>query len=219
MDTEYTLTNPATLLYPDQLFEPKAFKDPKTGAEKGEPLYGTTFLFDPANPDWKAMKQHALRVAQAEYPGIKWGEFTTPFKNGTELADKRKAENAALVAAGKKPKAEQENMRGKGVMQVRSKFPIALSGVENGSVVDYTNDAAIARAKAKFFSGAEVLAQLNFVAGDVRGKYVTAYGNLVMVTGKGTKIGGSRANGSAVFAGYKGSVSAENPLVDDEIPY
>ena len=217
MDTTYTMENGAVLAFSKGLFEPKPYKDPKTGREQGEPIYSCMLAFDLDNPEWKALRLHALKVAQTEWNGIKWADIRTPFKSGTALADARIAENEKRVAGGLKPKPSLEFARDKGTLHMRSKWPPTLSAVQtNGKILDYT-DATRASAEPKFFFGAEVVCVLNFAPNEVRGKAVSCYVNTVMATGKGTRLGGAKP-GSEAFAGYAGRASDENPL-DDEIPF
>lgn len=207
----YALTIPVVMTHP-ALFVPRAFG--KKGKETGEPKYSSNFLFDPANTDLVAMKGLAAKVAKARWPGRALSELKFPFSNGDKVADKRKEKSG---------KDDGDFNRGKVVIAARSKFQPALSGVENGKVVDYTED-TIAPAKKKFFFGAEVLAEFNFVPYDGVGNNpdgVTAYLNKVFATGKGTRIAG-QTSAAETFKGYVGSASVEDPTkapMDDEIPF
>lgn len=220
MNTIFSLTKPAILAHPKQLFEPKPFRD-RNGKEQGDPRYSCQLVFDTDHPDWQALRKHALAVARNEFPEVKWEDFTKPFKSGTEIADKRKAENAKLVAAGQRAKPEAEYARGKGILTASSTVRPSFSIFEGARVVDLLEDAAIIKARQKFFFGAECLAQMNFAAGEVRGsKYVACYINLVVSTGKGKNLGGSRPTGSNVYAGYNnGSDADPTGGIDDEIPF
>ena len=130
------------------------------------------------------------------------------------LADRRKEK------AGKE---DGEYQRGKVIIAARSKYEPKLSGIQAGKVVDYEGDARKLHEK-DFFFGAECLAQINFVAYDGVGANpdgVTAYLNMVFVTGKGTKIAGG-ASAAEAFKGYAGTVSNEDvtgDTLDDEIPF
>jgi Protein of unknown function (DUF2815) len=214
MDTTFTLTHGVTLAFGKQLFHPKAYRDPKMGKEQGDPLYSAQFCFAAEHVDWQPIRKHVLRVAQAEWPGIKWDGFNKPFRDGSQLADKRKEENNG--AAKKKP--DMEFCRNHGVLMARSKYQPNLSYMERGMIVDCMDDQAKMRAEPKFFFGADVVATFNFRASEVRGqKSVAAYIQLVMATGKGKRLGGSRP-GSEVFASMQGKETDEDPS-DDGIPY
>lgn len=208
----YNLTEPVVMTFPN-LLTPKKFG--QKGKETGEPKYSANFSFNPDSADLKGMKAVAARVARAKWPGRDFKELAFPFSNGTKLADDAKAN-----------KKDREYYRGKVVVAARSKYEPHLSGIENGVAVDYENEARQAAAK-KFFSGVEVLAQVNFVAYKGVGKNpdgITAYLNMVFTTGKGVRIAGGQT-AAEVFKGYVGTISAEDPTagaaadLDDEIPF
>ena len=202
-DGYYTMTEPAVMAHP-ALHKPRAFKN--NGKDVGEPKYGLSIVLDPKSPEWPAIKAHAAAVAKAAFGTVEGVKF--PFKKGDTLADQRKA----------KGKEDGEFQRGKVVLAARSKFPPKLAGMENGRLVDYDTDEKIAASSRKFYFGAEVLALLNFFTTDIKGeKRVSVYVNAVMVTGKGTKLGGG-ASAAETFSGYRGAISAEDPT-DDEIPF
>lgn len=209
-DGRFAIMNPVILAHP-HLFEAQAYK--ANGKEKGEPKFGANLVLTPG-PELDEMKKKAAAVAKAKWPTRALSELKFPFASGDKLADKRKAKSG---------KDDGDYQRGKVVINARSKYRPRLAIVANGRIVDLEDDAAIAQHKAKFFFGAEVLAELNFVAYENPEKDgVTAYLNLVLATGKGTRIAGG-ASASEVFKGYAGSVSAEDPTggveLDDEIPF
>lgn len=194
----YNLTEPVVMTFPN-LLTPKAFG--QKGKESGELKYSANFSFNPDSADLKAMKATAVRIARAKWPGRELKELCFPFSNGTKLADDAKAN-----------KKDREFYRDKVIVAARSKYEPRLSGIENGKVVDYEGDLR-AQASKKFFSGAEVLAQVNFVAYKGVGRNpdgVTAYLNMVFTTGKGVRIGGGQT-AAEVFKGYVGTISAEDP--------
>lgn len=207
----FNLTIPVVMVHPN-LHEAKAFG--AKGKESGTPKFSANFLFEPDSDDLKGMKQIAAKVAKAKWPDRKLSELKFPFTLGDTLAEKAKAK-----------KKDGEFNRGKIVVAARSKFEPRLAGIENGKPVDYEGEARI-KAKPKFFFGAEVLAQFNFVAYDGVGANpdgVTAYINMVFATGKGTKIAGG-ASASEVFKGYVGHSTTEDPTggagdEGDEIPF
>lgn len=213
-DGLFSLTAPVVMTFPN-LFTARAF-GPK-GKERGEPKYSANFIFKPDHVDLKALKELAVKIARAKWPGVELATLKFPFTDGTKLADKRKE---------KKGKDDATFYRGNVIVAARSKFPPALAGIENGRLVDYI-DAARTAAAPKFFSGAEVLAQFNFVAYDGVDEGarngVTAYLNSVLATGKGTRLAGERS-AAETFKGYVGHASTEDPTagntdLDDEIPF
>ncbi|MGH7743732.1 MAG: ssDNA-binding protein [Candidatus Dormibacteria bacterium] len=208
----YNLTETVVLTFPN-LHEARAF-GPK-GKESGTPKFSGNFSFEPDSADLKAMKQLCARLAKARWPGRDLKELQFPFSSGDKLADE-----------GKKKKKDREFYRGKVVMAARSQFEPRLSGIENGTLVEYEGDVRKA-AKGKFYPGVLVLSQVNFVPYDGVGKNpdgVTAYLNMVLTTGKGVRLSTGQS-AAEVFKGYVGSASAEDPTAggaaaeDDEIPF
>ena len=217
----YTLTEPVLLSHPT-LFEAKKFKDPKTGKESGEPKFSANFVFDADSADLKALKKMAAAVAQAKWPGRDVKTLVFPFKDGTKLADERKAkvEKANKTADG-------EFQRGKVVLVTRSKFPARLSFIDNGRIVDVddpldASEAKVIKAKSMLFFGAMVLGQFRFVTHEVGSNTpgVNCYPQMILATGKGTRLTTAKS-ASETFKGYVGSVSSEDPTsgLDDEIPF
>ena len=229
-DGIYNLTEPVVMSFP-ALLEPKSFKE--NGKEKGEPKYSANFNFPAASEDLKAMKALAAKLARAKWPDKPFTRKYTdengkeivesvvvfPFTSGDKLADKR---------AGK-GKDDGAFMRGKVVVAARSKYEPRLSYVDKGKIVDCEGDMARQASKTKFYAGAEVLAQFNFVPYEAVGANgkpgVAVYLNMVMSTGKGARIAGGQT-ASEAFKGYVGSVSIEDPTgpgssadMDDHIPY
>lgn len=211
-DGIYNLTIPVVGSFL-QIFEPKAFTE--NGKAKGDPKFSANLNILADSPDLAAMKTLAAKLARAKWPdkaffatvqetGEKIPQIIFPFSNGDKLAD-----------AAKEKKKDGEYMRGKVVISARSKYEPRLSYIDNGKIVDVENEAQRAIAKTKFFSGVELLAQLNFVPYDAVGQNgkpgVTAYLNMLLSTGKGTRIGGGQT-ASEAFKGYVGTVSTDNPL-------
>lgn len=207
----YDTTHPVTMFFPN-LDKPRAFKG-KNGKDNGEPKYSANFGMAADHPDLLPMKRVALAVAKAQWPGRDIKTLAFPFLNGSDRADKAKAR-------GK----NSEHERNLVVMPARSKFEPRLSAIVNRQIVEYDDEAARAKAKDKFFNGAEVLVQVNFVAYEGVGQNpdgVTAYLNQVLATGKGKRIAGSQGV-SETFRSYAGAMSAEDPTraaTDDEIPF
>lgn len=216
---QFSSTEPVPMVFP-HLIEPVAFKE--DGKDKGEPKFSASFVYDPTSADLTAAKAVMKAVALKKWPEVSMKEVTFPVKSGTKLADTRKAKRAAQ----KKDGADDigDFIRGKAVIKASSKFAVKLGGIENGRIADY-DDPDVIKAKApKFYQGAETLAEFTFRASEVKGeKFIVAYLNQVMVTGKGTKVGGGGRSRAETFSKYKGAASAEDPTVgsgvDDEIQY
>jgi Protein of unknown function (DUF2815) len=213
-DGRYNLTKPVILAHP-HLHEARAFG--KKGKETGEPKYSGNFVFDSDHPDLKELKVKAAAVARARWPGRDFKELKFPFVDGTKVADKRQA---------KSNKNDADYARGKVVIAARSKYEPRLAAILNGKIVDLEGDARI-KEKGKFFFGAECFASFNFVPYDGIGENpdgVTAYLDMVLVTGKGERIAGG-ASAAERFKGYAGAYTAEDPTDgagmddDDKIPF
>jgi len=213
-DTEnagiFVLTKAAPIINLD-LFSPRAFKDPKTGKDRGEPKYGCRFLFTSDHVDLAGLKAKMLAVGKSAWPDAELNTIKWPLRSGTQ-------EIARAKANGKKA---PDFLDGKAILSARSKFEPRLSGWENNRVTDYEGDAKN-KAKSKFYSGVEALGEFNFVANEVDGKRsVTCYLNQVFTTGKGKRMGGGQSAQEA-FKGYTGHATQEDPTggdLDDEIPF
>lgn len=209
----YNTTKPCILAHPN-LMQARGF-GPK-GKETGEPKFGASFVFEIDSADLAEMKKIAGRVAKAKWPNreLKGSGLSFPFVDGTKLADKRQEKS------GKDDGAFQ---RGKVILKAKSKYEPRLAGIENGKLVDYEGPARAANGS-KFFFGAEVLAQFNFVPFDTGAlQGVTCYLNMVLATGKGTKIAGGGSSAAEAFRGYVGSTTTEDPTggagLSDEIAF
>lgn len=199
-DGIFSLTQPVVMAFPN-LFEAKRVK--VQGKETGEPKFSANFVFPAASEDLKGMKQLAAKLARAKWPDKQFSELHFPFNSGDKLADKRKEK------AGKE---DGDYMRGHVVINAKSKYEPRLSYIEKGRIIDLENDVAKIAAKGKFYSGVQVLAQLNFVPYQASEQNIgiTAYLNMVVSTCKGDRLSGGQA-ASETFKGYVGSVSAEDP--------
>lgn len=221
----FQLMQPVVMSFP-QLFEAKAYME--NGKAKGEPKFSCNLNFDAASTDLDAIKKLAAKLARAKWPdkaffvttteGVKIQQIFFPFSSGDKLADDRKA----------KGKSDGEYTRGKVIVPARSKFEPRLSYFD-GKIIDLETEMAKQAAKGRFYSGVEVLAEINLVPYDGVGKDgkpgVAAYLNRVMSTGKGVAITGGRSS-AETFKGYAGAVSTDNPMapggaadMSDEIPY
>lgn len=206
------LTAPVILTFPN-LDEARAVKN-KAGKASGEPKFSVNLEFDADSADLTALKAEAVKVAKAKWPGVDLKTLKFPFTSGTQLADKAQAK-------GK----DREFSRDKAVLTARSKFQPRLSVVKGGAAVDIDGDDK-ALVKKLFYSGCQVLAQVNFQAYDAvndDGKDgVTAYINMVLSLNKGTRLTGGQS-AAEVFKGYIGTATDEDPTagdgLDDEIPF
>ncbi len=210
-DGIFNLSIPVVMSFP-HLFEAKAYTPPG-GKATGEPKFSANLNF-PAdcydlitkdrdeNGKPKGLKLLAAELARAVWPDKPFAELHFPFSSGDKLADDRK----------KKGKDDGEYTRGKVVVNAKSKYEIRLAYIENGKIVDLETDTARLAAKGKFYSGVEVLAQLNLTPYEVSAsnKGITAYLNMVLSTGKGERLSGGQT-ASEAFKGYAGAVSAEDP--------
>lgn len=221
-DGRYALTSPVILGHP-ALFEARAFM--RNGKAKGDPKFGGAFAFTPDHPDLDPLKKLAAKLLRAKFPTLDFKLAKFPFQSGDKLAAKRKEKT------GKEDGAWQQ---GKVIVPGRSKYQPRLAVIENGRIIDLDSDELKAKYKNKFFFGAEVLCEFNLQAYDgsdgdgddeatIKGG-VTCYLNLVLATGKGTRIAGG-ASAADVFKGYAGAASATDPTggatveLDDEIPF
>lgn len=210
-DGIYNLTVPVVMqTFGNSLLEAKPFM--KNGKAQGDPKYSANFIFPADHPDLKPMKELAAKLAHQKWPDKPLRELAFPFTSGDKVADKRKV----------KGKEDSEDLRGKVVMNIKSKYEPRISYLENGKIVDLETDTAKQMAKNKFYSGVEVLAQFNFVPYDPIGENakggVTVYLNMVLSTVKGKKLAGGKS-ASEVFKGYIGGVSAEDPTSSDDIEF
>lgn len=211
---DVTFTHPAVMTFPN-LIEPRAFKG-RNGKDNGDPKFSVNWRMSPDHPDLDALKKAAARAAQARWPGRPLAELAFPFASGTKLADKAKTN-------GK----DREAYRGYVVMSSRSKFRPAIAVIENGKPLDLETDEAVLARRSKFFSGAEALASVCFVAYDGVGQNpdgVTCYLQQLLVTGKGERLEGMAGGRSAseTFKGYAGGYSTEDvgaDAPDDDIPF
>lgn len=224
----YSFTAPVMMTFPN-LQEAKAVQ--RNGKAVGEPKFSANFEFPADHADLAAIKALALKLCKAKWPGRNFGleaspvdanknpkqvTFMFPFASGDKLADAAKAKNK-----------DREFSRGRAVLTSRSKYEPRLSAIINGKLTDLEGDTRKANA-GLFFSGGEVLAQINLVPYDgvqpngVDG--ITAYLNMVLATGKGTKVAGGGKSAAETFKGYVGTTSQEDPTsgmadMDDEIPF
>lgn len=214
------INTPVVMAFPS-VTEARAFK--RAGKEKGEPKFSASFVFPPEHPDFAIIKQTAIALAKAKWPGkdlsaeYKAGNFKMPWEAGDKLADKRLAK---IKDAGKAIDDKGDFQRGNFIVKASSKFAPRLAYIENGKISADLEGAGITAHKGKFYFGVKVLAQINLVAYDGVGEDgkdgVTAYLNLVLSTNTGTRLAGG-ASASEVFKGYAGTMSTENPTGGAEL--
>lgn len=207
---QYALTEPSTMIFP-QLFEAKAVG--KKGQATGKPKFSANFLLVKDGPDHKAMKDIAIQLAKAKWPGRDIKELHFPFSSGDKLADKRKA-------AGK---ADGEFQRGFSVLVARSTYEPALSVYESGRLTDLTGPARAA-AKAKFYPGVKSLAEVVLATYEGIGNNpdgICAYLNAVLSLNEGERLAGGQKTAAETFKGYAGHATGEDPTVgsaDEDLP-
>jgi hypothetical protein len=212
----FELTMPCILIGPT-LVTPRAYQD------KGDPKFSSQLGFRLGHPDTIPMKQLCARLARAKFgEGVDFSTLKFPFKRGDELADK-----AASEVAAQKPKARlKDYLRGLEVLTARSgqEYPpmLAYWDKQRNEGIDLPDDLARRANKAKFFSGAEALVKVAFIAYDAVGDGgrdgVSCRLSEVMVTGGGKMIGEVRSAAST-FKGYAGRATPESVVGKDEIPF
>ena len=70
----------------------KKSRPPANEAEAAQSKFGAAFLMTPDSTDHKAAQAAAIACAKAKWPGLPLKEIKFPFKNGTKLNEKRKAQ-------------------------------------------------------------------------------------------------------------------------------
>lgn len=211
-DGVFNLTEAVPMFHPN-LLKAKAFKG-RNGQEQGEPKFSANLGFKPDSADLRDIMTLSAKLARARWPGRALSELAKPWTDGTALADKAKAKVDAFIAGGSQGKAPKlaEYNRGLSIITARSKFRPRLALISGSRIVDL-EDEAVAANIGKFFFGAEVLAQLNFCTYEGVGNNpdgINVYVNMLMATGKGTRIGGGTP-ASEVFRHYVGHASGEDP--------
>lgn len=224
-DGLFTVLIPVPMLHP-HLFEARAYtpkgREPSPSDKKS---FSATAMFGSDSEELKAIKEHCARLAKAKWPGVELKEIRWPFKSGDKAADKR-----AKQCKEKNQEPDGEFQRGKVLLQSKSTRQPILGVVEGSRIVELADESSLVLHKGKFYFGAECLFEYNFACvelteednegNDVLKRFVTAYLNRVVSTGRGKALGASRKSNAEAFKGYRGSVSAVNPTSDsDEIPY
>lgn len=201
----YALTEPVVMTFP-QLFEAKAVG--KKGQATGKLKFSANFLLARSSVDERAMKERAIQIAKARWPGRDIKELKFPFSNGDKTADKR-------VALGKK---DGEFNRGHSILVARSgvDYPPRLSLLENGKFIDLDGPARAA-AKPKFYPGVKVLCEVILAPYEGVGTNpdgVCAYLNAVVSLNEGERLAGGARSAAETFKGYVGHTTTEDPTDD-----
>jgi hypothetical protein len=199
------------------------------GKGKGDPRFDASFILEPDSADLKALKDLVIAEAKTLFPGKRLiarrltqeeldagaVEIAVPWKDGTKAADRAKED-------GK----DQEFFRGKIIVKASSKYAPALSGIENGKIVEYVNPETRATLDKMFYAGAHLVPHFtlhSYKAKDDKPGGVGVYLNAVCFIKHGPRLGGSKVNAAEVFKGYAGTVNAADPgsnnELDDEIPF
>lgn len=205
---KFALTAPVKM-WGMALLEPKAVM--LNGKARGEPKYHGSMVFSQDHVDLAAMKQTAIKVARAAWPGIALTDVNWPFKAGNDFIVEQKA----------KGKKTDDLFVDKVMFTARSQYQPKLAAIKGGRVVDFDDDSAKIANKGLFYAGVEVLVEVNFSANTVDGKnYVSAYLDTVLSTSKGDRLASGRS-ASETFRGYVGHTTNDNPAagLDDEIPF
>lgn len=210
VDGRIAMLRPVRALFCNVL---NARKFKKNGKEVGEEKFDATFVL--MADDLKDIKDKAIAVARAKWPGRDLKELKFPFKQAEKQAEKAKSRKPGADVSIYTP--------GTFIMAARSKYGPQLCYLDGKKVVEFS-EANRALAKSKFYNGCWVVPQLNFVpyTGDTDDG-VTAYLDAMLWVKDGERIGGVSA--AEAFKGYVGTVSGEDPtggmseLVDDEIEF
>lgn len=201
----------------------------ENGKSMGEPRFDATFTLEPDSADLKQLQGLCVGMAKGMYPGKRLVarrltqeeldsgdvvEISVPWKDGTKDADRAKED-------GK----DREWARGKILLKASSKYAPALSGVEGGKIVSYSDPNTRPTLEKLFYAGAYLVpyVQLHtYKARDQKPGGVSLWLNAVCFVKHGPRLsGGGGVNAAEVFKDYAGTVVTENPNgeLDDEIPF
>jgi len=215
-DNNYRITAPKGIRVPYlNVITPRQFKN------KGDPKFDATFIFPKDSPEVPLIRQRMAAAAKAKWPSRALTELKFPMEAGEKKIEKAGAKEVDTAAKeGRAPKARDlPFFKDHFVLVARSKYPPALSVLENGRIISLESDLLKAQYKAKFYNGCYVSAEINFVAyiSDMGADGVTAYLQSILWVRDGERIGGR--DQAEVFKDYAGSVTSEDPIGDDEIPF
>lgn len=203
----FQLTVPVVMAHP-HLDKPQAFK--RKGKDAGEPKFGASFVLDPNGPDFANLKAEVAKAIKAKWPGRELKGFKVPWTAGDRLIEKYVAKKKA---EGKEDDGKADFQKGMQVVKGASKYRPKLAVVENGELIDVT-DENMALHKGKFYFGVQALARFNLVAydkiNDDAQDGVTAYLDMVVSLNKGERLTGG-PTAAETFKGVVGGLSAEDP--------
>lgn len=182
--------------------------------------YGAKLIIPPDHIDLPAINKALAQAAADMWPGRPLKDLRFALKDGTKLADAAEKKNKEYFRGMKVLTVKAPLMnRKKEPLQQPAVFDIRSPNVAlpNGTAEEQ------ARIDSLVFSGAYVVAQLNFKGTKGNGSNiqdgVTCYLNALMYVKDGPRIGGF--DGATVFSGIIGRQSAESPtegMGDEEIP-
>lgn len=187
-----------------------AKKVKRNGREVGEAKFSLNLEMLRDTDDLKNIRAKIVSQARAKWPSmdvgqaIKDGKLLVPLEDGDKIADKAKTKGKA-----------REWSRGRMVLTARTQNPPTVGIIANGGIVQFDSVQEIVAKKAShFYTGVDVLCELDFVAYDAvddDGKPgVTCYLSSVISTGRGEKLIKGRDLKEA-FSGYAGLDSQEDP--------
>lgn len=183
------------------------FVDPTTKKEKGEERFRATFLW-PKTENMDAVKAALELAGKNKNPETAYKDWRKPIKDGDKHIDR-------MVAKGKS--ADRYAIyKGMWFVEAKTGFLPDFSKAVNGNAVEVPAE-LVAR---EFYSGAKVIAELNFVAseiedgGDETKRYISAYHNFIVKIGDGPRLG--RKSRDEVFKGVLGGVSNQKVDTGDE---
>lgn len=193
-DNEVVLPDTGRVAF-HNVFEARPFME--NGKPKGDPVYGITMLYDPA--DLKEAKAKAIEVAKEQFGSTDDVRF--PFIKG-----EREQEKAA------KRGRDGGFYEGKIVLKAKTKYELPVYDMNGKEMLD----------QKRLYSGAYARVLVKFVANEVSGqRYVSAYLQGVKKVGDGERLVGRDLG--AVFGDL---VDPDENLskggsadLDDEIPF
>jgi hypothetical protein len=206
----FDTSHPMRLLWP-KLVTAEQYKG------KGDYKFRASFLFPDDHPDAVPLKTLLAKLAKAKWPEAKLSLDKS--KSDVSFAMSFGATEAAERAANGK---DGSLYNGQFVIKATAgkDYPPMVASFANGAFTPEVPSADMGPLVAKFYSGVDVLAVLNFRAMEVdRKKYVACYMNKIVSLNTGARIGGGRSAAEA-FKGYLGKLSAEDPtagtVADDD---
>lgn len=214
------LTKPVRVLFKPALAEPRKVDS------RGDAKYEIQVGFEKDHVDLLPLKKEMARIAKE-----RWGNDVDLKALRYKFVDGDEEFRIAANHPNAEKRREYPQLKGKTILKLRSKDPIAVFDVRernaDGFPVQITDPQKIERI---IYSGAFVSLKLTFSTYDAiidardpsksQPPGITIYPEQVCFVADGERFGGvSKSDGSA-FSAVQGFVSAENPLGDDdEIPF